>query len=248
MLTSMVVCYKANHDEGQAIKYSADENGTETSQNHRAASLHDCPRPDYQGRNNAGTRISEKEISDVLGVSRQPVREAFIKLREENLVEVRPQRGTFASKINLDAVNDARFIREAVEADIVKLLVVQGDPVMIERLREMIAAQKALIDGPESETFTELDDRFHRSLAEFAGKNTAWDVIARMKTHFDRVRYLSANKKPLNRLVDQHEAVVDAIAAKDVVKAEQAIRFHLREVIRDLPGIVERVPDYFTNP
>src|SRR5688572_29392837 len=62
-----------------------------------------------------GQALSEKDIAARLGVSRQPVREAFIKLSEAGLVTVRPQRGTFVVKISTRQVTDARFVREAVE-------------------------------------------------------------------------------------------------------------------------------------
>ncbi len=59
--------------------------------------------------------LSEQDIATRLGVSRQPVREAFIKLGEAGLIRVLPQRGTLVVKISRAAVEDARFIREAVE-------------------------------------------------------------------------------------------------------------------------------------
>ena len=58
-----------------------------------------------------GARISETEIASSWSVSRQPVREAFIKLAEEGLVEVRPQRGTFVTLISVPAVMTARCLR-----------------------------------------------------------------------------------------------------------------------------------------
>ncbi len=67
-----------------------------------------------------GQALSEKEIAETFMVSRQPVREAFIRLSEAGLVEVRPQRGTYVVKISQRAVLEARFVREAVEVAIVK--------------------------------------------------------------------------------------------------------------------------------
>ena len=61
-----------------------------------------------------GVRLSEAELAKHFNVSRQPVREAFIKLADEGLLEVRPQRGTYVRKISVAAVLDARFVREAV--------------------------------------------------------------------------------------------------------------------------------------
>src|SRR6476661_1842246 len=66
------------------------------------------------------TALSEQEIADRLNVSRQPVREAFIKLSEIGMVRVLPQRGTFVVKISAKAVTDARFVREAVECAIAR--------------------------------------------------------------------------------------------------------------------------------
>ena len=58
-----------------------------------------------------GQIISEIEMSKRFSISRQPVREAFIKLAEESLVEVRPQRGTYVRRISVPAVMTARFVR-----------------------------------------------------------------------------------------------------------------------------------------
>jgi DNA-binding GntR family transcriptional regulator len=200
-----------------------------------------------QGDIAPGTRLSEAEISKAMNVSRQPVREAFIKLRDEGLVEVRPQRGTFVTKILIGAVSDARFMREAIEADIVKLLAEDASLGLVPELRVQIQLQRKLGQA-ELTKFMELDDQFHRSLAEFAGKANAWKVIAGMKAHFDRVRYLGRVPKNLQRLVDQHEAVVDAIEKRDRVAAEAAMRFHLQEVLRDLPKVVAEDPEKFAYP
>jgi len=191
-----------------------------------------------------GTRFSEAEISREFKISRQPVREAFIKLRNEGLVEIRPQRGTFVTKIWIDAVNDARFIREAIEADIVKLLVKESNARLVKKLRAEISLQKALESG-EHDRFIELDEQFHRLLSECAHKAIAWKIIARMKVHLDRVRYLGSSQKPAQRLIDQHEAIVDAIEIKDLEEAEKAIRYHMQEVLRDLPDIVAKNPELF---
>lgn len=197
-----------------------------------------------QGDVAPGTRFSEAEISREFETSRQPVREAFIKLRNEGLVEIRPQRGTFVTKIWIDAVSDARFIREAIEADIVKLLVKESDVQLVKKLRAEIALQKALESG-EYARFIELDEQFHRLLSECAHKAIAWKIIARMKVHLDRVRYLSSSRKPMQRLIDQHEAIVDAIEKKDLLQADEAIRYHMQEVLRDLPDIVAKHPELF---
>src|SRR5689334_21712933 len=82
-----------------------------------------------------GNLLSEAEVARQLGVSRQPVREAFIKLAEVGLVEVRPQRGTFVVLISKREVQNARFIREAVEVAVARKAAMEAQPVHIKRLR-----------------------------------------------------------------------------------------------------------------
>src|SRR3954462_6634181 len=94
-----------------------------------------------------GARLSEAEVAKAFGVSRQPVREAFIKLAEEGLLEIRPQRGTFVRKISKTAVMDARFVREAIEANITRELAATGDAGLVARLRKLLVAQEAVPQG-----------------------------------------------------------------------------------------------------
>lgn len=194
-----------------------------------------------------GARLSEADVATAFGVSRQPVRETFIKLAEEGLVEVRPQRGTFVCKISTDAVMDARFVREAIEADVVKLVAEAADPAVVRELQGLIAAQ-ARVEGGDRKAFIPLDDAFHRTLAEAAGKANAWRVVEGMKSQMDRVRQLSTVQFSLFRLISQHEAIVTAIAAGDPVAAEAAMRDHLRAILSDLPLIRRTLPDFFDDP
>ncbi|MEZ5476519.1 MAG: GntR family transcriptional regulator [Thiolinea sp.] len=191
-----------------------------------------------------GMRISESEIAAQYAVSRQPVREAFIKLAEAGLLDIRPQRGSYISKISSDAVMDARFVREAIEADIVKLLADAREQGLVDELERQLAEQRKLHDGDHA-AFMALDELFHRTLAEAAGKSYAWNVVESTRTQMDRVRYLSLAQFPLQRIVAQHEAIVRAIAAADSQQAEQKIRLHLREIMTDLPGIAQQKPEFF---
>lgn len=191
-----------------------------------------------------GRRVSETEIAAEYGISRQPVREAFIKLSEEGLIEVRPQRGTVVRKIAYAAVLDARFVREAIEADIVKLLAAAADPALVGELRGQLAAQSRVANGAPLE-FIRLDENFHRTLAEAAGKATAWTFLEALKSQMDRVRFLSLSRFPAEKLVRQHTRVVDTIAAGDVAGAEDAMRLHLKEVLEDLPRILDANPGFF---
>jgi DNA-binding GntR family transcriptional regulator len=175
------------------------------------------------------------------------VREAFIKLAGEGLVAVLPQRGTIITRIGYSAVLDARFLREAIEADIVSILATEPDPAVIRDLRAQLKAQAAVVRTDPLE-FIGLDDRFHRTLADAAGKVGAWRMIEGLKSQMDRVRFLSLGHFPIRKLIEQHTGIVDRIESGDLRGANAAIRGHLREVLSDLPQILGANPGFFDLP
>jgi DNA-binding GntR family transcriptional regulator len=191
-----------------------------------------------------GERLSESDVAKVLSVSRQPVREAFIKLSEEGLVQVLPQRGTFVTKISVASVMNVRFVREAIEADIVRLVADRHEKDTITELRRQIAEQKK-VPHDDRAAFLRLDELFHHTLAAAAGNAYAWSVIESVKAQMDRVRFLSVDDMQINRLIDQHERIVDAIAAGDKTAAEEALRLHLREILNSLPEIARARAELF---
>ncbi len=191
-----------------------------------------------------GTRLSEQEIAGQYALSRQPVREAFIRLAGEGLLEIRPQRGTFVTPIDMEWVLCTRFIRESVESDIVRLAAVQALPQDHEALFCQIARQEAESDPA---ALTQLDEEFHATLAGIAGKAMVWSHLQQMKMHLDRARHLLAAMTPKDIMLDQHRNLALAIAAGDPDRAETAIREHLRRVLMDLPGVLRLSPDYFTR-
>jgi GntR family transcriptional regulator, rspAB operon transcriptional repressor len=189
-----------------------------------------------------GARLSETEVARGFGASRQPVREAFIRLAQEGLVDVRPQRGTYVRRISVEAVAQARFVREAIEADVARTVAERCDAALVAGLRRQIAHQAAA----DTDAFLPLDEQFHRTLFEAAGAAYAWRIVDDAKAQMDRVRWLSTARMP-NRdaLVAQHTAVVDALEARDAAAAEAAMRAHLRRILGDLAVMRETMPDFF---
>lgn len=195
----------------------------------------------------AGERLSETEISRLYGVSRQPVRESFIKLAEEGLLEIRPQRGSFVRRISLSAVEDARFIREAVETDLAGILALSPDAALIAELRDQLRVQKTVAAGRDRSAFRALDDLFHVTLARGAGRAGLWQVLDGAKAQMDRVRHLTVQTLDITRLVAQHHRIVDAIEAGDRAQAERAMRHHLRTILADLELLLAEHPDLFDD-
>ena len=190
-----------------------------------------------------GARLSENELAARFGTSRAPVREALIRLVDDGLIEVRPQRGSFVSRISLAAMEQARLVREALEVVIIRRAAERGlPPAAAAACHRAIEQQQAARDEPER--FIRLDDDFHRAFALAAGLDGIWSIIEREKVQFDRVRILSLPAvTPVDVLVAQHRAILAAVLARDPADAERAIRTHLSEVLRIADDLAQRHPD-----
>jgi DNA-binding GntR family transcriptional regulator len=197
-------------------------------------------------RQRPGAALSEKEIATRFGVSRQPVREAFIKLAEAGLVRVLPNRGTFVMKISVRAVADARLVREAVECAIARTACRTATAEDKERLASIIAVQREAAAADDQHGFLEADEAFHRALAEIADCAYAWRVVEEVRAQMDRVRFLSLpDASPMPLLIEQHDEILAAVRRNDPDAAEAATQVHLREILIALPALAARHPDLF---
>src|SRR3712207_2701750 len=195
-----------------------------------------------------GEMLSEQDLAGRFGVSRSPVREALIKLSEAGLVRVMPQRGTQVVKISRRGVEDARFIREAVETAIVRDAARRSNPMMLAELAASLTRQRRAQRSASTEEFLALDEEFHRLLAEAAGRPSAWRMIEDVKPQMDRVRYLDmTDAMPMRVLIDQHAAIIAAVLSGDPAAAEQAMRHHLTEILRSLPRVAEQHAELFDD-
>lgn len=196
-----------------------------------------------------GSLLSEKEVSSRFSVSRQPVREAFIKLAEAGLVQVLPQRGTFVRKISAKRVADGRFIREAVEVAVIRRAAVEASAESLAQLEHNLKLQKMAAERHDSQAFLLLDDEFHRLIAQSINCELSWETVENIKAAMDRVRFLTLSKvSPPESLIQQHQEIYQALVAKDVDGAEHALRRHLQEMIFSITPIAEQNSEWFEKP
>jgi DNA-binding GntR family transcriptional regulator len=196
-----------------------------------------------------GSLLSEKEVSSRFSVSRQPVREAFIKLAEAGLVQVLPQRGTFVRKISAKRVADGRFIREAVEVAVIRRAAVEASAESLAQLEHNLQLQKMAAERHDSQAFLLLDDEFHRLIAQSINCELSWETVENIKAAMDRVRFLTLSKvSPPESLIQQHQEIYQALVAQDVDGAEHALRRHLQEMIFSITPIAEQNSEWFEKP
>jgi DNA-binding GntR family transcriptional regulator len=192
-----------------------------------------------------GRQLSENELAASLGVSRTPVREALQRLRDDRLVEIVPQLGTFVSPISTRAVADAQFIREALECAAVRAATPRLTAEDVEALEQNLTAQDRAHDAADFDSFYVLDDQFHQAICDLSGRNV-WNITQRAKGHLNRIRRLSLPiPSYLAEMIAEHREIVRRMADHDPDGAEAALRHHLQMVLREVPRIREQHPDFF---
>lgn len=193
-----------------------------------------------------GTRLSEVEIAQRWGVSRQPVREALIALARSRLVETLPQRGTVVALLSVRQMMEARFVREAVEAAVVRRACEGFSSQSRQRIDDLLDLQEKAAERGDHTAFQRTDELFHLALVEGTGSILAWQAIEDLKAHMDRVCYLTLpGTEAMRPLVTQHRAIMTAIDARDADAAEKAMRYHLNEILRALPRVEADHPHLF---
>ncbi|MCF7770654.1 GntR family transcriptional regulator [Achromobacter pulmonis] len=192
-----------------------------------------------------GTPLSRVTLAETYGVSQTPIRDALMKLAEEALVEIYPQHTTVVSRIDIAAARQAHFLRRSIELEIVHLLAQKPDTLLIQRLQASIERQRVCLAAGQYPQFMAADQAFHRDMHVAAGVSALWDMEQRYSGHVDRLRRLhlpEAGKAA--RIMDDHQRVLDAIAAGDAARAQQALREHLSGTLNQVADICKRYPDY----
>ncbi len=195
-----------------------------------------------------GQQLSENELAARLGISRTPIREALVRLRDERLVEIVPQLGTFVTRISVSAIHDAQFVREALECAAVRLGAQRADDEDIAALRAIVRRQEETQDSHDFDRFYVLDDELHRALCDLSGHGIAWSLSQRANGHLNRIRRLSLPLPAyIGEMIQEHSAVIDAVERRDPELADEKLRHHLRMVLSSLPRIESEHPEFFAQ-
>ncbi|WFE76814.1 GntR family transcriptional regulator [Roseinatronobacter sp. S2] len=191
-----------------------------------------------------GTKLSEAEVAAQLGVSRQPVRDAFYRLSQLGLIHIRPQRATTVAPISKDAIVQAYFIRSALEEATMRVAAEKLEPVHITALQDILNRQEDALRANDKTGFHALDDQFHHDICTYAGLGFGWALIKDNKGHMDRARYLSLSFEAPRALAEHHD-ILNALRAGDGDGAAAAVKTHLSHIGDIIDWIQANQPEVF---
>ena len=193
-----------------------------------------------------GEKVSEADIAERFGVSRQPVRDAFSRLGGMRLLQIQPQRATQVRKFSLSAIADARFVRLALELEIMREAAANWDDKHADALERNLGQQEEAVATLDRSAFHRLDERFHQLLAKAAGRANAFELVLQKKAMVDRICVLSLkDQSGMEELVADHRAILRHVADGDIAGLERFLRLHLSRIEATIATIRKSHEEYF---
>lgn len=193
------------------------------------------------------TKISEAEVSKKLGVSRQPVRDAFKRLAKLGLLDIRPQSSRRVSLISQDAVRRARFIRTTLEVKTCRTAGDTSTPKGLSGLGVSIDQQRSAIANNDRSGFLALDKQFHIRICIRAGVAYVWDLIQDSNAHMDRIRMLSLRTSSRERALAVHIEIYTATKNRQPGHAVNAMTRHLSRIILLVKDVKSQQHNFFLD-
>lgn len=195
-----------------------------------------------------GEALSIKDVADALGVSRSPVRDAFMRLEAERLVHIYPQSGCRVSLIDLEQVRQEFFLREGLELLAVKQCIAHFENIPCHQMEKALLAHEKAVREEDAIRSLKCDDAFHDVFFEAVGQQYAQKIIRTHCAHYHRIRllsfrYLDANVKTSR----EHRAMLNAILKRDEEELLRLTYAHIHCLDEQRADMERMNPAYFVK-
>jgi DNA-binding GntR family transcriptional regulator len=179
----------------------------------------------------ASALITEGDVAETLGLSRTPVREAFLALESAGLLRLFPKKGAVVTAIDDLETAELLQVRALLETKAVQLLRPRPQQLhMVDaELRVLIQAQADAAAAGDLLAYARADHRFHSRIVDETGNRIIDDIYARLGPRLERLVHRVAVRDPDNitRLIDEHRDLADHLRAGDTDAYAAALRLHL---------------------
>jgi len=188
---------------------------------------------------NPGEPLSEGLLSKELKISKTPIREASQQLEKEGFVENIPGRGSFVSRISIQDIREIFEIREILECEAVKRAALKSNPEEVESIKKKFERESN--GDKNSGDHFRAGDRIHTFVFECLGNKRLLEYYKRIQEHIIRMRLIFFSELHQDRVEQsfkEHLEIMDALIAQDPLRAEKAMRDHLRNATEYLKQII----------
>ena len=188
-----------------------------------------------------GERLMELQLASKLGVSRTPIREAIRMLEQEGLAVTMPRRGAEVAKMTLKDMDDVVDICHELDEQAVRLACGKISEEQLGQLVEVKEEFEASTKSKDVKKIAEADVRFHDIIYEATGNPKLVTLLNNLREQVYRYR-VEYVKDPLNypTLIAEHEAIVDAVKARDAKRAVQAMHEHVENQALAVKAVIQQ--------
>jgi DNA-binding GntR family transcriptional regulator len=188
-----------------------------------------------------GTVLREDELMREMQIGRTPLREAVKRLALENLVTVRPRRGTFVTDVEAADIVNITEVRVELEAYAAELAAGRMDEQASELAEALLAEVEVLRRPDDQDWLMHFDERIHRFIWEAAGNPYLLETLERYFTHSLRIWYLVLDRVPgLGHAVHDQAHLLEALLARDSARSRTIMREHVLAFEREIMAAFSR--------
>lgn len=198
------------------------------------------------GKYKPGQRLLEKELSELLQVSRTPIRDTLIRLEQEGLVVAQPHRGVFVRKLTQKNIQDyyqTRAVLDGLGAELATKNVTDDSIKHFERLLEQMRLSLKIQDASDDKEIISINDQFHDFIFKLAG-NEVLDNMRKTLAHpiaLVRVTsWIDSSRK--EEVVNEHEEIIRAIIQGDSEIAKKVAEKHVYHAWKSAECNLHRLP------
>lgn len=182
----------------------------------------------------AGSTLSESKLSEELGVSRTPIREALTKLEAEKLIATSAA-GTIVLGITKYDVEDMFFVKKQLEPFAFRLAAENITDEALAKLKNIIEQQEFYAMKKDTENMRNLDTQFHDIIYSQANSPVLFSILS--PNHHKLLKFRKDSLERRNRIlhsVEEHTALYEALKARDGIKAEDLMKKHIENTYENL--------------
>jgi DNA-binding GntR family transcriptional regulator len=181
-----------------------------------------------------GEALSETTLAAELGVSKTPIREAFLRLKTEGLVDVQPQRGTFVFRMSAGEVRTLSEFRDILETSALRLAMQKNAPALASALGSIVTGMDGTLAGDDAVGYRELDGLFHKCIIDHCGNAYLSEAYATVAFRIQALRNRLSRESDLNaRSLEEHRTLAGLIGRGLDAEAVAFLKTHIATTAAD---------------
>src|SRR5699024_9585762 len=171
-----------------------------------------------------GRKLKDSELSEMLGISRTPVREALLRLEDEGLIETKDNRWTIVSEINMDQVEQIYPIVQSLEILAIEEGMINLNESVIKELIQINEDFKSELLAGEKINAYQLDLKFHVTIINLSGNSELLRILNNLKIKIKRIEVYYFDKKydELESFIE-HQKIITALKSGDIEEVKAAV-------------------------